>query len=59
LLEVTRRDRNSGLSLGALYLVNTNLSVRAEYRYARNNSNLELYEYTRHVGVLKVRYDFK
>jgi hypothetical protein len=59
LLEVTRRDRNVGISLGAIYLVDRNLSVRAEYQYARNNSNLELYEYLRHVGVLKVRYDFK
>ena len=59
LLDVTRRDRNLGVSLGAIYLVNRNLSVRAEYRYANNTSNLELYEFTRHVGVLKVRYDFK
>lgn len=59
LIDVTRRDRNIGASLGAIYLVNRNLSVRAEYRYAKNTSNLELYEYTRHVGVLKVRYDFK
>jgi hypothetical protein len=59
LLDVTRRDRNAGASLGAIYLVNPKLSVRAEYRYARNSSNIELYEYTRHVGVLKVRYDFK
>jgi len=59
LLDVTRRDRNLGLSVGAIYLVNRNLSVRGEYRYAKNTSNLELYEYTRHVGALKVRYEFK
>jgi hypothetical protein len=59
LLDVTRRDRNVGLSVGAIYLVNRNLSVRGEYRYAKNTSNLELYEYTRHVGALKVRYEFK
>ena len=60
LIDVTRRDRNLGASLGAVYLVNRNLSVRAEYIYARNTSNLSgLYEYVRHVGVLKVRYDFK
>jgi hypothetical protein len=59
LLDVTRRDRNLGVSLGSIYLVNRNLSVRAEYRYAKNTSNLELYEYTRQFGVLKVRYDFK
>ena len=59
LIEATRRDRNFGSSLGAIYLVNRNLSVRAEYRYAKNASNVELYEFTRHVGALKVRYDFK
>jgi len=59
LLDVTRRDRNLGVSVGAVYLVNRNLSVRGEYRYAKNTSNLELYEYTRHVGALKVRYEFK
>ena len=59
LLDVTRRDRNLGASVGAVYLVNRNLSVRGEYRYAKNTSNLELYEYTRHVGALKVRYEFK
>jgi opacity protein-like surface antigen len=47
------------LGLGAIYLVNRNLSIRGEYRYAKNTSNLELYEYTRHVGALKVRYEFK
>jgi len=59
LLDVTRRDRNLGVSVGAVYLINRNLSVRGEYRYAKNTSNLELYEYTRHVGALKVRYEFK
>ena len=32
LLDVTRRDRNLGVSAGAVYLVNRNLSVRGEYR---------------------------
>lgn len=59
LIDVTRRDHNLGANLGAVYLVNRNLSVRAEYTYAKNTSNLELYQYVRHFGVLKVRYDFK
>jgi hypothetical protein len=59
LLDVTRRDHNVSANLGALYLIDANWSVRAEYQYARNNSNLELYEYTRQVGALKVRYEFK
>jgi Surface lipoprotein assembly modifier len=59
LLEVTRRDHTKSASLGALYLIDTRWSVRAEYQYARNTSNLELYEYTRQVGALKLRYEFK
>jgi len=59
LLGVTRRDHNLSANLGALYLINANWSVRAEYQYARNNSNLELYEYTRRVAALKLRYEFK
>lgn len=59
LLDVTRRDHNLSANLGALYLIDAHWSVRAEYQYARNSSNLELYEYTRHVGALKLRYEFK
>src|ERR1700687_178587 len=59
LLDVTRRDHNISANLGALYLIDAHWSARAEYQYARNNSNLELYEYTRHVGALKLRYEFK
>jgi hypothetical protein len=59
LLDVTRHDHNMSANLGALYLISANWSVRAEYQYARNSSNLELYEYTRHVGALKLRYEFK
>lgn len=59
LLGVTRRDHNVSASLGALYLISDRWSVRAEYQYARNSSNLALYEYTRNVGALKLRYEFK
>jgi len=59
LIDVARRDRNFTLNLSALYLIDARWSVRAEYEYAHNGSNLELYEYTRHVGALKLRYDFK
>jgi len=59
LLDVTRRDHNISANLGALYLIDAHWSARAEYQYARNNSNLQLYEYTRHVGALKLRYEFK
>jgi Surface lipoprotein assembly modifier len=59
LLDVTRRDHNVSANFGALYLISAHWSVRAEFQYARNSSNLELYEFTRHVGALKVRYEFK
>ncbi len=59
LLDVTREDRNLTATITAIYLVNANFSVRAEYQYARNTSNLELYEYTRHVGAIKFRYDYR
>jgi hypothetical protein len=36
--DVTRRDRNLGVSAGAVYLVNRNLGVRGEYRYGNNTS---------------------
>ena len=59
LLDVTRRDRNFTASLNALYFLDTRWSIRAEYQYAHNASNLELFEYARHVGAVKVRYEFK
>jgi len=59
LIEVERRDRNFTLNLSALYLIDLHWSVRAEYQYAHNASNLELFEYARHVGAVKLRYDFR
>jgi hypothetical protein len=59
LIDVARRDRNLTANLNALYLIDSRWSVRAEYQYAHNASNLELYEYARHVGALKLRYEFK
>ena len=59
LLDVTRRDHNINANLAALYLIDANWSVRAEFQYSRNSSNLELYEYTRRAGALKLRYEFK
>jgi hypothetical protein len=59
LLDVTRHDRNLTLNLGALYLFDARWSIRAEYQYAHNASNLELFEYSRHVGAVKLRYAFK
>lgn len=59
LLDVTRRDDNYVVNLAALYLFSRNWSARLEYQYAKNASNLELYEYQRNVVALKLRYDFR
>jgi hypothetical protein len=59
LLDVTRHDHNLAANFAALYLFTKNWSVRAEYQYVRNNSNIALYEYSRQVGAIKVRYEFK
>jgi len=59
ILDVTRRDDNWALNLGAAYYFSRNWSARLEYQYARNNSNLALFEYSRNVGALKLRYEYK
>ena len=59
IIEVSRRDDNWALNLGAAYYFSRNWSARLEYQYARNNSNLALFEYSRNVGALKLRYEYK
>ena len=59
LLATTRHDDNYVVSLGALYLIDRNWSARLEYQYQRNNSNIELYDYSRNLVMVKVRYEFK
>ena len=59
LLDTTRHDDNFVASLGALYLIDRNWSARLEYQYQRNRSNLELYDYSRNLVTVKVRYEFK
>jgi hypothetical protein len=59
ILDVSRRDDNWALNLAAAYFFSRNWSARLEYQYARNNSNLALFEYSRNVGALKLRYEYK
>ncbi|MEO8848190.1 MAG: outer membrane beta-barrel protein [Casimicrobiaceae bacterium] len=59
LLDVTRKDDNYVASVGAMYLLARNWSTRLEYQYQRNDSNIELYAYTRNLVMLKLRYEFK
>ena len=45
LIDVTRRDRTFTASLSALYFFDRHWTIRAEYQYAHNASNLALYQY--------------
>lgn len=58
ILDATRHDHTFTANMSALYFLDRRWSIRAEYQYAHNASNLALYEYTRHVGAVKVRYEF-
>jgi hypothetical protein len=58
LIDVTRRDKTFTGSLSALYFIDRRWSIRAEYQYAHNASNLALFQYARNVGAIKVRYEF-
>ncbi len=57
IIDVARRDNNLNASLGALYLFR-HWSAKLEYQYQRNDSNLALYDYTRNVVAIKLRYEF-
>jgi uncharacterized protein (PEP-CTERM system associated) len=59
LIGVTRVDDNWALNLGAAYFIDRNWSARLDYQYARNDSNIALYEYTRSVVTAKLRYEFR
>jgi hypothetical protein len=59
LIDVTRKDDNYVVNLGALYLFARQWGARLEYQYAKNASNVELYDYQRNVVALKLRYEFK
>ena len=58
LIDVTRRDRTFTASASALYFIDRRWTVRVEYQYAHNASNLALYQYIRNVVALKLRYEF-
>ncbi|MBV8030987.1 MAG: DUF560 domain-containing protein [Betaproteobacteria bacterium] len=56
---IPRRDKYYGAEAIASYGLDRNWSVRAEYTYAKNTGNIALYEYDRHVVMLKLRYEYK
>ena len=59
LLGVVRKDAYYGLDLTISYAITRNWSVRGEYQYVNNNSNLALFEYDRNLFAVKLRYEFK
>ena len=59
LLGFTRSDDNYAGSLGVLYFITRDLSLRLEGQFYRNDSNLALFQYDRTVVAGKLRYDFK
>lgn len=59
LLGLSREDNFHVLEAAAIYLLNRNISLRAELSANRNDSNLSLFDYKRNVLALKARYEWK
>lgn len=59
LLLTRRKDHYLGVDLSTTYLVSRQFSVRAELIFARNDSNIALFEYDRRMAMIKARYEFK
>ncbi len=57
-LDETRRDRTFSANFSALYFLDRRWSIRGEYQYTHNASNLALYQYARNLVALKLRYEF-
>lgn len=57
-LGVTRRDDYYGADLTVSYALTRSFSLRGEFLYSRNASNIALFEYDRNLVALKLRYDF-
>ena len=56
---VARNDTYQAFNGVVSYLINRNLSVRAEANLAHNSSNIDLYAFPREVYMMKLRYEFK
>lgn len=58
ILLATRKDKQTALELGAIYLHTRNLSFRGELFWTTNHSNLALYQFDRTMIAFKARYEF-
>lgn len=52
-----RKDTFYDVNLGAAYAINRKLSLRPQYQYYTNRSNIPLSRYKRHIFMLNLRYD--
>jgi hypothetical protein len=59
LLGQVRKDKYYGVDSALSYALDRAWSVRGEYTYSSNKSNLALYEFERHLVAIKLRYEFK
>jgi len=59
LFNATRDDDFIGLDAGISYRWSKQLTLKGEYAYTDNRSNLALYKYDRSVIAVKVRYEFR
>jgi hypothetical protein len=59
LLGVVRKDTYYGLDALVSYALSRSWSVRGEYQFTDNKSNIALYEFDRHLFMVKLRYEFK
>ena len=59
LLVAVRKDSYYGLDALVSYALTREWSVRGEFQYQNNKSNLALYEYERNLFMIKLRYEFK
>ena len=55
----TRKDDFYGVDATVSYRWSKQVSIRGEYTYADNRSNLALYKYDRRMVAVKLRYDFQ
>lgn len=59
LLGTLRKDEYYGLDAALSYALDRNWSVRGEYQFLKNRSNIALYEFERQLVAIKLRYEFK
>lgn len=56
---VTRKDDYYGVDLGLSYRWSKAITLRADYLYSDNKSNIDLFEYQRSLFTLKLRYEYR